>query len=507
MMGPNEPAPPAGPRQCQANRVRSSAKDAEASSTGVHSRAEKNETASNHKKMQKHPRTEPDMKGASDNVLVDFHSALMQQKQERVPETERVEYRNLTDFYNQVLAINKTHTETIARQESAVNDLSELLNLAVNNHLCPYAQNNGLEVKNWTRESFLMVLASLAKDAANANVNAADAMSYAAEVSLLSENVQTLQKEMLAKVEKVHVASDEQFAKDFRVIASLVKSLSRTININDSVDVAEVMGASPLLKDVSRHHWTSRAKKKTFVEAWIWSALIHFVFRTPFAILGKQCNGHYTTWQSMYGMGHYNHWPIPTVLSETWRYTTMESMLTLVDREIITHGKDKNKPTSVEAAIIALRRHVVNAIDRRLAEVSNVDVNRQQVNTIIDKAFSFAMQMSLQRVRFQITFPKPGSKSNNDTMKFVPDAEGEDVSEGTVAFTVNPGLTKWGDAHGKNLDHRYDIVTSLVQLATPRQQEVVQPKPAPQGLWAAVVKSGLEGASKGDRSNGGESQR
>jgi hypothetical protein len=205
-------------------------------------------------------------------------------------------------------------------------------------------------------------------------------------------------------------------------------------------------------------------------------------------------------------MGHYNHWPIPTVLSETWRYTTMESMLELVDGEIITHGKDKDKPTSIEAAIIASRKHVVNAIGSRLAKVSNVDVSCQQVNTIIDRAFSFAMQMSLQRVRFQITFPKPGGKSNNDTMKFVPDTDGKDVSEGIVAFTVNPGLTKWGDAHGKNHDHRYDIVTSLVQLETPRQQEVVEPKPAPEGLWAAVVKSGLEGASKGDRSNGGESQ-
>lgn len=157
------------------------------------------------------------------------------------------------------------------------------------------------------------------------------------------------------------------------------------------------MVAGPILKDVSRHHWTSRAKKKTFVEAWIWSALIHFVFRTPFAILGKQCNGYYTTWQSMYGMGHCNHWPIPTVLSETWRYTTMESMLELVDREITTHGKDKDKPTSLEAAIIASRKHVVNAVRSRLAKVANVDVSYQQVN--IDSTLALSATVASETFR------------------------------------------------------------------------------------------------------------
>jgi hypothetical protein len=42
----------------------------------------------------------------------------------------------------------------------------------------------------------------------------------------------------------------------------------------------------------------------------------------------------------------------------------------------------------------------------------------------------------------------------------IPDSE--EVPEGRVAFIVNPGLTKWGDAHGKCLDQRLDIVPALV---------------------------------------------
>ena len=49
-------------------------------------------------------------------------------------------------------------------------------------------------------------------------------------------------------------------------------------------------------------------------------------------------------------------------------------------------------------------------------------------------------------------------------MTSVPDRDGDDINDGVVAFVVNPGLTKWGDARGEKLDERYDIVPCLVQL-------------------------------------------
>jgi hypothetical protein len=49
-------------------------------------------------------------------------------------------------------------------------------------------------------------------------------------------------------------------------------------------------------------------------------------------------------------------------------------------------------------------------------------------------------------------------------MTAVPDRNGRDIEEGTVSFVVNSGLTKWGDAEGRNMDCRYDIIASLVQV-------------------------------------------
>jgi hypothetical protein len=53
-------------------------------------------------------------------------------------------------------------------------------------------------------------------------------------------------------------------------------------------------------------------------------------------------------------------------------------------------------------------------------------------------------------------------------MTSVPDRDCEDIEGGFVAFVVNPGLTKWGDARGLHLDQRNDIVPSLVQLEATR---------------------------------------
>ncbi|KAJ8113128.1 hypothetical protein OPT61_g4673 [Boeremia exigua] len=83
---------------------------------------------------------------------------------------------------------------------------------------------------------------------------------------------------------------------------------------------------------------------------------------------------------------------------------------------------------------------------------------------IVDRAFTLALEMSLQNCRFQVTYPSAGAKFHDGSMSSLPDLDGEDISDGIVAFVVNLGLTKWGDAHGKMLDQRYDVVSALVQL-------------------------------------------
>jgi hypothetical protein len=505
---PSSRAGPGGRRSCGADetfsRLRPESSNTKASSTGVQGRVAAIETASNEKETQKHPQKTLEPMGDSENVIVEFQSALTACQKEL--EEQRAEHSRLRLTNSKLRATNKTQYDTLIQWDLEARKTHGLLNKMIEEYLNPYAQTHGIRPHKWVEESFLTVLDAMSKDAADANSSAAEASSYAVEVRTLTEQVRMLQKEMLANVDKVHVASDEQFAQDFRVITSLVKSLSRTIRISDTVDITEVLNSGHLLKNVSRHHWNNRARKKLLVEAWVWSALVQRVFRTPFVIFGTQCETLAVNWQSIYLGDHCHGWPVPTSLCEMWRCTTIEGMLGLVDRDVIIHGKQKDIPGELDSSIIAARDSVLNTIGHRLTKLSTTTVNRSQVQNIVDKAFALALQMSLQRVRFQITHPEVSDKFDTNRMKYMPDLDGEDVDDGIVAFIVNPGLTKWGDAHGKNLDHRHDIVPSLVQLEATQEQEVEEPKPAPP-RWAAIVNGDPKGASKGERTNGGESQR
>jgi hypothetical protein len=326
-----------------------------------------------------------------------------------------------------------------------------LLLAIINKHLIPYAQKNGPIPRSWTHETVLDLLDGLSRDAANAG--------------LLQAQIQTLQKEMLAKIDKIQADPDEQFAKEFRVIASLIKTLSRTIRLAETADVEGALGCSFLHENVSRKHWVGRAQRKLLVEGWIWSVLIGMVFSTPFDVYGEQREILSSVWSGIFAAEHHNGWPCPSSLCETWRYTTAERMLECVDRDVITNGKAKDEYKGLELCIVETRKGVVAAIESGILNIASTADNLDIVS-IVNKAFALAVQMALQRSRLQITYPKVGDRFNQNTMKFMPDPDGEDIDDGMVAYVVNPGLTKWGDATGKHLEHRYDIIPSFVQLET-----------------------------------------
>jgi len=283
--------------------------------------------------------------------------------------------------------------------------------------------------------------------------------------------VEALQKDMLSRVEQVRVVSDEQLAQDFRAIVSLVRTLSRSVRLADNADVFEILEPYTLLHNVPQHNWNTRAGMKCYLEAWVWSVLVEMLFSSPFAIFKKNGMAFNRNWTWMFGTGHDLKWPSPSALCETWRTTTMQHLVDLAGSDAITSGQPKQANRyqmtkaahQMEIAVIEARSHVANVIGEKLASVSTTaDVSR--ISLIIDKATSLVLQMSLQRCRLQITYPKVGTRFVEEQMSPVSDPDGEEVEDGVVAFVVNPGLSKWGDAYGKNFDQRYDIVPALVQL-------------------------------------------
>lgn len=158
------------------------------------------------------------------------------------------------------------------------------------------------------------------------------------EAQTLRNQVKALQKEMLAQISKVEVISDETFSRDFHTLASLVKSLSRSVQPAHDSDLMSILGTSILLTGVVKQHWDTRARKKVYVEAWVWSVLISLVFDNPFGFY-KRDSSLNKNWKFIFGNSHEKEWPIPTRESENWRLVTVEKLLGQIGRATVTSGQ------------------------------------------------------------------------------------------------------------------------------------------------------------------------
>jgi uncharacterized protein (DUF2461 family) len=139
----------------------------------------------------------------------------------------------------------------------------------------------------------------------------------------------------------------------------------------------------------------------------------------------------------------------------------VEKLVEIVGREAITHGSVKNKHQELAWSIEEVRTEVASCIEKPLARIaSTLDI--LQVTNIVTEAFTLAIQMSLQRCRVQVVFPQIKHPFTVGQPDLLSTHESENVQKGNVALIVNPGLSKWGDAHGKDLDSRLEIIPSLV---------------------------------------------
>lgn len=304
------------------------------------------------------------------------------------------------------------------------------------------------------------------------------------QVQSLQGEVQNLQRQLLSKVEKVHVVPDDVFDKDFRNLVAVIKSLSRSVKITREANMWKALDNRGLLLDVHDHHWSTRARKKCFIEAWIWSVLLDHVFKTPFTILGENGAAIAELWSKLFDDKHVRGWPRPSASCESWRCSTLEhavaSMIpeTSSQTSVVVEGgiADGATPANSETVELQMRNAVANEIGTRLANLSTA-VDLQLIPKAVEAAFALGLQMSLQRSRLQVTFPNVDDQFDRAQMSSIPDSNGEDIEDGVVAFIVRPGLSKWGDAEGKHFDQRYDIVPSLVQVQAHREEVKIKLEP------------------------------
>ncbi|KAL5404078.1 hypothetical protein PMIN04_012662 [Paraphaeosphaeria minitans] len=327
---------------------------------------------------------------------------------------------------------------------------SERYEYIVNRFLLPYAGKRRVQFDDRTTTSLDFLLVPL--------------IQHAQESAVLQNQVRSLQQELLSKESNVitNALSDDYFAEEFRRLAAQIKTLSRVLHPHENKDMFKVLGPC-VLGATSQDQWASRIGRKLFIEAWMWSRLIYLIFRTPFVVHGPGNDAAFNLWSSLFGMQHIDSWPQPSIPCETWRYMTNGQLVATLDTTDPSEARQKGQDLNLEQHAIHTWNTAKEYLEAPLAAITPTD-HSAHVSGIVNGAFRLATNMSLQRSRLQITYPEIGDKVNMAHMTPLPSCVEENMDNGIVTLVINPGLTKWGNAHGKFFDHRLDIVPALVTV-------------------------------------------
>jgi exonuclease VII small subunit len=333
--------------------------------------------------------------------------------------------------------------------EDDLDDITAFYSHIVRAYFVPYAKKQNMQYNDKIENSVKRVLGSLLRDALEANE--------------LRAQVQELQTDMLAKVDKLQAMSDEKFCLNFGTLASSIKTFSRAIKLSSTVSITDIVALNQclLLRGVQTKYWNTGARRKGMIEAYVWSVLIKYVFRSPFHMLGSVCGQFSHGFTGLFGQLHTQGWPTPCELAERWKCTTAERLVELVGSEASLEELPENVHPEIVESMKRLRSDLYKVIESTFVTLSPT-TDFLQLHAIVDKAIKLALQMSLQRSRIQIVWPNVGDPFLSRETRSLKNITDEDVEEGTVAFIINPGLAKWGDAHGKNLHKRLDLVPSRV---------------------------------------------
>lgn len=284
------------------------------------------------------------------------------------------------------------------------------------------------------------------------------------QIQALQQHVKELQEQLLARVDKVQVISDDQFSQEFMSLASSVRTMCRGIKGPEDASTCCNLKELMLFDGVDLHCFNIRPNRKHLVEACIWSILVEQVFSTPFIALGDVNDDVNDLWTGFFGSNHLDNedWPKPARRCENWRLETAQLFIDLAEPKTKLHGDVKARSEVVNARIQESENLTFARIEALPPNMTKE--TGDQACQIIEKAFALAMKMASQRCRLHLTIPKVGAIFKADSMRTLPEDDSDDMLEGKVTFVVTPGLTKWGNADGDNLTHRYDIVPALVKL-------------------------------------------
>ena len=149
-------------------------------------------------------------------------------------------------------------------------------------------------------------------------------------------------------------------------------------------------------------------------------------------------------------------YPVASEQSEKWRNAT------------VLHLTSKVSRNPEKASAIAIT--ILEQLEDRLSDILGIDSlkasDRDSLTKIVTDSCEFALLLGQQRCRLRFYIPEAGLHfdANDNNKEKLETIGGEEIQFGKVGFVSAPGLRKWGNGYGQNLDELDVIVGARVKV-------------------------------------------
>jgi len=148
-------------------------------------------------------------------------------------------------------------------------------------------------------------------------------------------------------------------------------------------------------------------------------------------------------------------YPVASEQSEKWRNAT------------VLHLASKVSKNPEKASAIAIT--ILEQLEDRLCSILGIDSlkasDRDSLTKIVTDSCEFAVLLGQQRCRLRFYVPEAGLHFDaTDNKEKLETIGSEEIQFGKVGFVSAPGLRKWGNGYGQNLDELDVIVGARAKV-------------------------------------------
>ncbi|RPA89025.1 hypothetical protein L873DRAFT_1796352 [Choiromyces venosus 120613-1] len=282
------------------------------------------------------------------------------------------------------------------------------------------------------------------------------------ELAEENEKLRALQGDMLSGIDRFHPTPDSAIQEKVKSLRNLIrvyaKGFSKQLrDIKEGPSIQDRLQGRVLTTFIEDSIWADSRNVLSLVESVIWKKILDTVFRSPFQVFGEQLEG---TWKAIFdeeGKESPDAYPTASEQSEKWRNATILHLTTKVVE------KNPERATAIATTIL-------EQLEDRLTSILAIDQlkssDREALRKIVMESCEFAVLLGQQRCRLRFYEPEAGAlfdTADNGREKLDPLGD-EDIQFGTVAFVSAPGLRKWGNGYGQNLEEVDVIVGAKVKV-------------------------------------------